>query len=165
MSDQPANPSTRQRRRANARAQRLALAERRQTLFELIVSGHSYAAVARQAGLSLATLRREVGAAIGERRLDAPERYVRLQMARVEKALQVADAAIERGEVKAVSQYLTTLAALDRYHGLAAALASPLPPPPAAPPLPAPAPTLALTHAVAALEADPPARERSRNGA
>ncbi len=150
MSDQTAKPSARQRQRDRVGARRRARADRRQTLFELIVSGHSYAAIALESGVSEKTLRREVDRAIAARPLDAPERFVQLQMARVEKALLAADEAIERGDVRAVSQYLKTLAALDRYHGVAAALAAPEPAPPAeTPSLPAPAPPLALTHLAA----------------
>lgn len=147
MTDAPAAPTKRQRQRDSARERRLARAERRQTVFELVVSGHSYEAIARETGLPMSTLRREVDKAIAARQLDAPQRYVHLQVARIEKALLAADAAIERGEVKAVSQYLKVVAALDRYHGLAAALAAREPEFSSPPPLAAPAPPLALTHA------------------
>jgi hypothetical protein len=90
-------------------------------------------------------------------------------VARIEKALLAADAAIERGDVRAVSQYLKVVAALDRYHGLATALAPPEPAsPPAQPRLPAAAPPLALTHAappLAADAADTATAERAQNGA
>lgn len=161
MSDAPAAPSKRRRQREATRGRRLAEAERRRTMFDLVVSGYSYEAIARETGLSPSALRREVGKAIAARPVEAPERYVHLQAARVEKALLALDAAVERGDVQAVSQYLKVVAALDRYHGLAFALA---PPAPAAAPalerLPAPAAPLALTHSAAPLEADqadPPA--------
>jgi transposase-like protein len=119
MAEASSTLSKRQRQREATRARRLATAERRQTLFELVVSGHSYEAIARETGLSPSALRRDVDNAIAARAVEAPERYVHLQVARVEKALLAADAAIERGDVKAVSQYLKAVAALDRYHGLA----------------------------------------------
>ena len=128
MADEPANSpsaSASARRRGAA----VATAERRRTVFELVVSGHSYEAIARETGLSPSALRRDVGKAIAARAIEAPERYVHLQVARIEKALLAADAAIERGDVRAVSQYLKVVAALDRYHGLAAALAPPELPP------------------------------------
>ncbi len=169
MSDAPERLSKRQRQREATRARREATAERRQTLFELIVSGHSYEAIARETGLSPSALRRDGGKAIAARQIEAPERYVHLQVARIEKALLAADAAIERGDVRAVTQYLKVVAALDRYHGLAASLAPPEPASPAPEPrLPAPAPPLALTHAAPPLaaNADEPALvERARNGA
>jgi hypothetical protein len=127
MSNAPDKLSKRQRQREATRARRVATVDRRQTLFELVVSGHSYEAIARETGLSPSALRRDVGKAIATRSIEAPERYVHLQVARIEKALLAADAAIERGEVRAVSQYLKVVAALDRYHGLAAALAPPGP--------------------------------------
>ncbi|MGA2492741.1 MAG: hypothetical protein ABSF67_07280 [Roseiarcus sp.] len=155
MSDAPEELSKRQRQREATRARRLATAERRRTLFELIVSGHSYAAIARETGLSPSALRRDVGKAIAARSIEAPERYVHLQVARIEKALLAVDAAIERGDVKAVSKYLKVVAALDRYHGLATALAPPEPAlAPAEPRLPAPAPPLALTHAAPPLDVE-----------
>jgi len=170
MAEAGSTLSKRQRQREATRARRLATAERRQTLFELVVSGHSYEAIARETGLSPSALRRDVDNAIAARAVEAPERYVHLQVARVEKALLAADAAIERGDVKAVSQYLKAVAALDRYHGLALALA---PPAPAAAPaperLPAPAAPLALTHSAGPLAADaadePAIVERAQNGA
>jgi transposase-like protein len=127
MADESGKVSKRARQREATRARRLATAERRQTLFELVVSGHSYEAIARETGLSPSALRRDVGKTIETRRIEAPERYVHLQVARIEKALLAADAAIERGDVRAVSQYLKVVAALDRYHGLAAALTPPEP--------------------------------------
>ncbi len=70
----------------------------------------------------------------------------RLQVARLVKALRLAEAAVELGELKAVATYLRVVAALDRYHELAAG-----PPPPRrapeAPPLALPAPPKALTFA------------------
>jgi transposase-like protein len=170
MTDAPKNLSKRQRQQEATRARRLATAERRRTVFELVVSGHSYEAIARETGLSPSALRRDVGKAIAARAIEAPQRYVHLQVARIEKVLLAVDAAIERGDVRAVSPYLKVVAALDRYHGLAAALA---PPEPASAPiearLPAPAAPLALTHAAAppaADEADQPAfADRAQNGA
>ena len=114
MSDESGNLSKRQRQRAATRGRRLATAERRRTMFELVVSGHSYEAIARETGLSPSALRRDVGKAIAARAIEAPERFVHLQVARIEKALLAADAAIERGDVRAVSQYLKVVAALAR---------------------------------------------------
>ena len=170
MSEAPERLSKRQRQREATRGRRLATAERRRTVFELVVSGHSYEAIARETGLSPSALRRDVGKAIAARPIEAPERTVHLQVARIEKALLAADAAIERGDVRAVSQYLNVVAALDRYYGLAAALAPPeLASPAARPRLPAPAPPLALTHAAPPLDVDAAAAattaERAQNGA
>ena len=119
--------------------------------------------------MSLATVRREIDRAIAERRLDAPERYVHVQVARLAKALRLADASIERGDLKAVGPLVRLVAALDRYHGLGTATRTstrrrPLPrrrlrPPPLA----LPAPPLALTDAKVAGR-DDPLPDRVRHG-
>ena len=64
------------------------------------------------------------------------------------KALRVAETAIELGEMAAVATYLRVVAALDRYHELAA---GPPPRPSKAPPLAPPSPPKALTYAAPAL--------------
>jgi hypothetical protein len=46
---------------------------------------------------SPATVRRVIGQALAKRRLDAPEDYVRVQVARLTKALRCADVALEEG--------------------------------------------------------------------
>ena len=46
----------------------------------------------------LRTVRREIDRALAERRLDAPERFAQVQVARLVKALRLAEAAIELGE-------------------------------------------------------------------
>jgi hypothetical protein len=136
----PAAPGVRDQRRAR-RENRIA---RRERFFELLISGHTYAQIARMAQTSVATVRRDVDRALAERRLDAPERFTRIQIARLQKALKLAEAAIELGELKAIGIYLRAVAALDRYHELAAG-------PPSrrakAPPLALPAPPKALTFA------------------
>ena len=64
------------------------------------------------------SVRRAVDRAIAERRLDAPDRYVHLQVARLSKALRAADMRIEKGDLKAVAPFVRVVAELDRYHGL-----------------------------------------------
>jgi hypothetical protein len=119
-----------------------------------MASGFSCERIAEEANVSAATVRREVDRAIAERRLDAPERYAHLQVALLNKALRVADASIEQGDMNAVGPFLRLVAALDRYHGLAPQ--RPAQAPVAAPPLALPAPPLALTHADPAPDAEPP---------
>jgi hypothetical protein len=108
---------------------------------------------------SVATVRREIDRALAERRLDEPERFAQVQVARLIKALKLAEAAVELGELKAVAAYLQIIAALDRYHELAAGT-----PPPRrttkAAPLALPTPPKALTFAAPpASEAASPAEE------
>ena len=118
MTLDPAPPSQRAAVRAQRRERRAARIARRETFFDLVASGYSCRQIAEAAKVSAATVRREIDRAIAERRLDAPERYVHVQVARLTKALRLADAAIERGELKAVRPLVRLVAALDRYHGL-----------------------------------------------
>jgi DNA-binding CsgD family transcriptional regulator len=146
MIDDP-TPSTPQRDlRAQRRARRTTRIARRERSFNLLASGYTYNQIAKLVRTSVATVRREIDRALAERRLDAPERFAQLQVARLAKALRLAEAAVELGELKAVATYLRVVAALDRYHELAAGT----PPPrraPEAPPLALPAPPKALTFA------------------
>ncbi|HKN29906.1 MAG TPA: hypothetical protein VJY34_19310, partial [Roseiarcus sp.] len=147
MTREPASPSQRAAVRAQRRARRNERIARRENFFDLVASGYSCRQIAEAAKVSAATVRREIDRAIAERRLDAPERYVHVQVARLAKALRLADASIERGDLKAVGPLVRLVAALDRYHGLGrtsaqrapAAADTPLPPAEAPPPaLPAP---------------------------
>ena len=150
----PTRPSERAGVRAGRRARREERIARRETYFDLMASGFSCERIAEEANVSAATVRREVDRAIAERRLDAPERYAHLQVARLTKALRVADASIEQGDLKAVGPLLRLVAALDRYHGLAPQ--RPAQAPAAAAPLALPAPPPALTHAAPVPDAEPP---------
>ena len=136
MTREPASPSQRAVVRAQRRARRNERIARRENFFDLVASGYSCRQIAEAAKVSAATVRREIDRAIAKRRLDAPERYVHVQVARLTKALRLADASIERGELKAVGPLVRLVAALDRYHGLGkssaqrapAAAGAPLPP-------------------------------------
>lgn len=144
--DRPAAPvSKRTKRPSKAQAARAKKAKRREDMLDMVVSGCDRAAIAWKYGVSLATVRREVDRAIDQRRLDAPARYVRLQVERLTKALQTVDRAIEEGDLASVDPLVKLVTALDRYHGLAGALA--LPPPH----LPAPK-ALALAQGAAPME-------------
>jgi AraC-like DNA-binding protein len=112
-------PPDREQSRALARARRAEKAERRETMFDLVVSGYQREQIAQKLGVSVATVRREVDRAIGQRRLDAPDRYVRLQVMRLNKAQLVVDHALEHGDIRAVGPLVRLAGALDRYHGLA----------------------------------------------
>lgn len=68
--------------------------------------------------LSLATVRRAVDKAIAERPLGAPERYLRLQVTRLTKALSHADFKLEQRDIRTFAPYLKLVAALDHDHGL-----------------------------------------------
>ena len=83
--------SERARLRALAQKRRATKAERREIMFDLVVAGYQRELIAEKLCVSLKTVRREVEKAIDERRLDAPDRYVRLQVTRLTKALRLVD--------------------------------------------------------------------------
>jgi DNA-binding CsgD family transcriptional regulator len=118
MTEDQEAESQRARERAAARARRMAKAAFSQSSFDLLASGYSPEQIAEVRKVSVRTIRREIDSAIARRKLDAPERYVHLQVARLTKALRFADAALERGDLKAVRALVTVVAAMDRYHGL-----------------------------------------------
>ena len=113
--------SERGRLRALAQKRRAAKVERREIMLELVVAGYERELIAQKLCVSLATVRREVDKAIDQRPLDAPDRYARLQVTRLTKALRVVDCSLEEGDLKAVGPLVKVLGMLDRYHGLAAA--------------------------------------------
>ena len=119
--------------------------ERREAYFDLLVSGYSIEQIASHTKKSVSAVRRAVGQALAKRRLDAPEDYARIQVARLTKALRCADESLEEGDVKAIAPFLKVVRELNLYHGVSVGPARPAPP--AA--LPEIAPTaspLALTH-------------------
>ena len=117
MTDQPSTLLTRAEATAKAKARRAKRIERREACLELITSGYSHRQVATALNISLDTVRREVGKALADRPVEAPERYASLQVARLTKALLHADLRIERGDIRAFAPYIKLTAALDRYHG------------------------------------------------
>jgi hypothetical protein len=111
-------PSAREIERLKARKRRAALAKQDQDLFELLVCGHSYEAIALAGGVSVATLRRRVDRGIAKRQLDSPMRYIHLQVERLNKAFLHANNAAERQDLKGVDLMMKLIDRLDRYHGL-----------------------------------------------
>jgi hypothetical protein len=116
MTDDPASSPFPSGIRAQRRARRTRNIARRERYFGLLLSGYSLSQIAKMGQASAATVRREIDRALAERRLDAPDRFAQVQVARLHKALRLAEAAIELGELKAVATYLRVVAALDRYH-------------------------------------------------
>ncbi len=131
--------------RIRRRRRRAAKAEMRDACFQALADGFTHEQIAKARGVGVATVRREIDRAIAARQVQAPEKHVRLQIARATKALALLDIRLSNGEMAAVGPFLKTLAALDRYHGLDASRVSAEPARSAL----APAPPLALTHAVA----------------
>jgi hypothetical protein len=118
MTEDQEAQSERARQRGAAKARKMAKVAWSQNSFDLLASGYSPEQIAEVRKVSVRTIRREIDSAIARRKLDAPERYVHLQVARLTKALRFADAALERGDLKAVQALVTVVSAMDRYHGL-----------------------------------------------
>jgi len=115
-------PSARAVQRERAHSRRLALAQQDQDLFEILACGYSYEAMAQEMGCSVATLRRRIDRVIARRSLDAPQRYIHLQVERLNKALALANFAVETRDLKGVDLMMKLVDRLDRYHGLAGRL-------------------------------------------
>jgi hypothetical protein len=118
MIDDQEAQSGRARERAESKARKVAKVAWSQSSFDLLASGYSPEQIADVRKVSVRTIRREIDSAIARRQIDAPERYAHLQIARLTKALRFADAALERGDLKAVRALVQVVAAMDRYHGL-----------------------------------------------
>ena len=141
MPNEPTPTSERARKRAVGKILREALIKRREMYFDLLVSGYSIEQIASHTKTSVSAVRRAVGQALAKRRLDTPEDYARLQVARLTKALRCADVSLEEGDLKAIAPFLKVVRELNLYHGVD--VGRTLAPPPEIVPA---APALALTH-------------------
>jgi hypothetical protein len=141
MPNEPTPTSERARKRAAGKILREALIKRREMYFDLLVSGYSIEQIASHTKTSVSAVRRAVGQALAKRRLDTPEDYARLQVARLTKALRCADVSLEEGDLKAIAPFLKVVRELNLYHGVD--VSRTLAPPPKIAPA---APPLALTH-------------------
>jgi hypothetical protein len=140
MPNEPTPTSERARKRAVGKILREALIKRREMYFDLLVSGYSIEQIASHTKTSVSAVRRAVGQALAKRRLDTPEDYARLQVARLTKALRCADVSLEEGDLKAIAPSLKVVRELNLYNGVD--VGRTLAPPPEI----APAAPLALTH-------------------
>jgi transposase len=86
---------------------------RREAYFDLLVSGYSIEQIASHTKKSPAAVRRAVSQALAKRRLDAPEDYARLQVARLTKALRCADVSLEEGDLKAIAPFVKVVRELN----------------------------------------------------
>jgi DNA-binding CsgD family transcriptional regulator len=144
MSSETTPVSERARKRAAGKIRRELSIKRQETYFDLLVSGYSVEQIAIAMKKSPATVRRIVALALAKRRLDPPEDYARIQVARLTKALRCADESLEEGDVRAIAPFLKVARELNLYHGLNVGVARPMP---AAPPeIALTSPPLALTH-------------------
>lgn len=157
-SNPPPSPasSARTEARAAAKARRLKEIERREACFKFFASGWTPHEIAKVLKVSAPSVRRWIDRAIGERRLDAPDRYAHVQVARLSKMLCALDSQLARGDMRAVPPMIKVVAALDRYHGFDARyqrLALPALEPAPVPAIAASVP-LALTHTPAKAPAE-----------
>jgi hypothetical protein len=113
--------SKRETARRAARKRREARADLRRWSLEALSRGWDAEEIADMRKVSVRTIRREIAAAATERQLEGAGAYVHAQVARLNKALRVADGALDRGNLKAVGPMVRLVAALDRYHGLGGA--------------------------------------------
>ena len=114
--------SKRAKARAAAAKWRSDKREWRRNLLDLVVSGYAYDAVAARAGVSVSTIKREVQRALDQRPPEPAETFVAIQRQRVSKAMQYADIAMERGDVRAIAVAASLLLHFDRYWRLESAL-------------------------------------------
>jgi AraC-like DNA-binding protein len=120
MPNEPA-PSKREAARRAAQVRHEARAALRHWSFDALAQGWSVEQIAEMRKVRPRSIRREIAAVTAEKRLDAPARFVHVQVARLNKALRVADGALDRGNLRAVGPMVRVVAALDRYHGLGSA--------------------------------------------
>ena len=106
MTEEPASPSRRAEARVAARERQTRGFERREAIFDLFVSGFTHQQIATALKTSSHTVRRIIDTALADRRLDAPERFARVQVARLTKALSHADARLEQGDIRAYAALL-----------------------------------------------------------
>ena len=122
MPKTPTSRSARARAREIARERRSEKRGQRRKLLDMVVAGYAYEHIADRFEISVATLRREVDRALAERAPDSADRYIALQLARLQKAMLVVDHAMDAADLRAIPALAILLAEFDRYHGLAALL-------------------------------------------
>jgi hypothetical protein len=108
------------------------------------VPGYSIEQIASHTKKSPSAVRRAVDQALAKR-LDAPEDYARLQVARLTKALRCAEVSLEEGDLKAIAPFVKFVRERNLYHGVNAGSAR-LAAPAALPEIVPASPPLALTH-------------------
>jgi hypothetical protein len=114
----PAESGAAKAPRKKRRAGRKQAALRKERIFERLIKGGSYLAIAREENCSIQWVRRIVAEALRSRAVDPPAEFAQLQIARLNQALNVAHSYMINGELAAMDRYLKTIKHLDRYHGL-----------------------------------------------
>lgn len=110
--------SQRKRQRVAARERALERARRREIMLEFVARGMDRADIARATGVSLRTVFRDVNRALDDRRPLATDRFLRLQVERLNRTMQGLSGLLETGDVRAAAPILAILDRLERYHGL-----------------------------------------------
>jgi hypothetical protein len=117
-------PSARAKVRSLQRERKQLRAERREMIFDMLVAGFRHDEIANHFGVSVKSLRHEIDRALDERRPAAPQRYVNLQLARLDKAMTVVYEAMHDANLEAVPLLFKVQAQYDRYQGFSAWLAA-----------------------------------------
>jgi hypothetical protein len=103
------------RRRAPGRR-----ALKRQRILCRMREGWAFEEIARAEKVTVERVRKIVAGILAKREIDDASDHARIQLARLEAALQAAGQAVANGDIKAIGPYLRVLERLDRYRGLAA---------------------------------------------
>jgi hypothetical protein len=101
--------------RARPRLNGYTKALRRERIFSQLRLGWSYAAIAREEGLSEQRVRQIVADALKRQGVDSERDHALLQLVRLEGAHALAAESVAAGDIKAIAPYLKVLERLDRY--------------------------------------------------
>ena len=143
MPDDSKPTSEQVRKRASGKNLREPLIKRRETYFDLLVSGYSTEQIASHTKTSASAVSSRCRSGLGE--LDAPGNYARLQVARLTRRCAASTFRWRRGDLKAIAPFLKVMRELNLYHDFDVGR-TPLVPPAAPPEIAPTAPPLALTH-------------------
>jgi hypothetical protein len=97
---------------------------RRLRILASLQAGLSYAAIGRAEGLSRERVRQIVVQALAQDKAESKLDHARVQIARLEPALQLAAGAVAEGDLSAIDRLLRVLDRLDRYSAVEGAAAS-----------------------------------------
>ncbi len=99
------------------RATKGELARRDVRLMEQLAAGVTIEEIAANQGISVKWARERKAAVLGQRAIDPPHEFIKLQIRRLSEAMLVAYCAMSDGNVKAIDQVIKVVRELDRYHG------------------------------------------------
>ena len=94
---------------------------RRRRILARMREGWAYEEIARAESVTVDRIRKIVAKFLSKRVIDDESDHARIQLARLEAALQAAGEAVAGGDIKAIVPYLRVLDRLDRYRVTAAA--------------------------------------------